>query len=103
MNVPEHPVVVREALRRLAEEARQRAATVRDGTEEHDFYVGVWTAARDLAGPVPSKVSDLATLRDRSRSFRDGYLKVANMAGAAAGHAPSRFPLPSPDRRPPGP
>lgn len=99
MNVPEQPVIIRDALRRLSEEARQRAGSLPVGSADHDFYVGVITAARDLSGPVPSNAANWAALRDRTPSFRDGYLKVTNMAGAAAGHAPSRFPLPTPDRR----
>ena len=91
-------VVARDALRRLAEEARQRAAAVQVGTVEHDFYAGVLSAARDLSGPAPSNAARASTLRDRPRAFRDGYLKVSNMAAAAVGHAPSRFPLPTPDR-----
>ncbi len=97
---PEPAVIVREALRRLAEEARMRAAALSVGTADHDFYVGVLTAARDLSGPVPSRAASASALRDRSPAFRDGYLKVSNMAGAAAGHAPTRFPLPTPDHRP---
>ncbi len=92
-------MIMRDALRRLAEEARQRAGSVPVGTEEHDFYVGVVTAAQDLSGPVLTKAASPSALKDRSPSFRDGYLKVSNMAGAAAGRAPARFPLPSPDRR----
>lgn len=98
MNIHEPPVIIREALRRLAEEARQRAGSLPADSTEHDFYVGVQAAAQDLAGPVPSKATDPSTLKDRSAAYRDGYLKVSNMAGAAVGHAPSRFPLPSPDR-----
>ncbi len=94
---PEPAVIAREALRRLAEEARQRAATVGVGTAEHDFYVGVLSAARDLSGPARSNVASASALRDRPPSFRDGYLKVSNMAAAAVGHAPTRFPLPTPD------
>ena len=94
---PEPAVIAREALRRLAEEARQRAATVQVGTPEHDFYVGVLSAARDLSGPAPSNAARPSALRDRTPAFRDGYLKVSNMAAAAVGHAPSRFPFPTPD------
>lgn len=101
MNVHEPQFIIRDALRRLAEEARQRAGALPTGTAEHDFYVGVITAAQDLAGPVPSKAANWSALRDRSAAFRDGYLKVSNMAGAAVGHAPPRFPLPTPDRRQP--
>lgn len=101
MNVHEPPYILHEALRRLAEEARLRAGALPVGTTEHDFYVGVITAAQDLAGPVPSRAADRSVLKDRSPAFRDGYLKVSSMAGAAIGHAPPRFPLPTPDRRPP--
>lgn len=97
---PEPPVIVRDALRRLAEEARQRAAALNVGSSEHDFYAGVLNAARDLSGPAGSDAARASALRDRSPAFRDGYLKVSNMAAAAAGHAPSRFPLPTPDRHP---
>lgn len=101
MNVHEPQYILRDALRRLAEEARLRAGALPLGTAEHDFYVGVITAAQDLAGPAPSRAADRSALEGRSPAFRDGYLKVSNMAGAAIGHSPPRFPLPTPDRRPP--
>ncbi len=95
MMTHEPPFIMHTALRRLAEEARQRLAALEPNAEERDFYVGVMTAAEDLsrtghAAPRP--------LRNESRQFRDGYLEVSNLVTAAAGHAPSRLPLPTPHR-----
>jgi len=81
------------ALRQLAEEARQRLAVLEAQAPERDFYVGVMTAAEDIArsGGVASRPGH----RD-SPAFRDGYLKVSSLVGAASGHVPHRFPLPVP-------
>ncbi len=93
MTVPEPPVVMHAALRRLAEEARQRLAALEPKAQEREFYVGVMTAAEDLARTGRAAVRPVER---ESRAFRDGYLEVSNLVAAAAGHVPSRFPLPTP-------
>lgn len=95
MMTNEPAFVMHTALRRLAEEARQRLAALEPDAAERDFYVGVMTAAEDLARTGHGAPR---TLRNESPQFRDGYLDVTNMVGAAAGHAPSRLPLPTPNR-----
>lgn len=87
----EPPVIMHSALRRLAEEARQRAASLEAAAPEHDFYVGVITAAEDL-----SRHGNVRPLTHEKPQFRDGYLAVANMVAAGSGHTPSRLPLPTP-------
>lgn len=89
----EPPFIMHAALRRLAEEARQRLAALEPNAEERDFYVGVMTAAEDLARSGHAVPRPLG---NESRQFRDGYLEVSSLVGAAAGHAPSRLPLPTP-------
>ncbi len=91
----EPPFILHTALRRLHEEARQRLAALEPGAEERDFYVGVMAATDDLARTGHAAPRPLG---HESRDFRDGYLEVTNMVSAAAGHTPSRLPLPTPYR-----
>ena len=79
MNSNEPPVALRNALRQLAQEATQRAASVAAGTAEHSFYVGVSTAAQDRLNPVHRDVRDEAWLERETLAFRDGYLKASNL------------------------
>ena len=95
MTIQETPVALRSALRQLREEARQRAASVENGASEHDFYVGVLTAADDRMHPERRDIHDQAWLDRQAYSFRDGYLKTSDLIGAATGHVPFRFPLPA--------
>lgn len=95
MTVPEPPVVMHTALHRLAEEARQRLAALEPRAPEREFYVGVMTAADDLARTGRAAVRPVD---HESPAFRDGYLQVSNLVAAAVGHVPSRFPLPTPHR-----
>ena len=95
MTTHEPAFIMHSALRRLADEARQRLAGLEPHAEEREFYLGVIAAAEDLsraghAAPRP--------IGHHSRQFRDGYLEVSNLVGAAAGHTPSRLPLPTPQR-----
>lgn len=87
----EPPVLMRSALRHLAEEARQRLALLEAGAPERAFYVGVMTAAEDLARHGTAR-----PLSHEKPAFREGYMQVVNLVGAAAGHPPSRLPLPTP-------
>jgi hypothetical protein len=87
----EHAVLMRTALRRLAEEARHRLASLEPEGREHDFYVGVMMAAEDLA-----RRGSVRSVSQESPSFREGYLQVTDLVAAAAGHTPSRLPLPTP-------
>lgn len=91
----EPPVLMHMALRRLAEEARQRLAGLESSAGERDFYVGVMTAAEDLARTGHAEVR---SLRNESPAFREGYLEVSNLVGAAVGRTPLRLPLPTPTR-----
>jgi len=95
MTIEETPVTLRSALRQLRHEAMQRAASVETGTTEHDFYVGVQTAADDRMHPERRDTHDLAWLDRQVHSFRDGYLKTSDLIGASIGHVPFRFHLPA--------
>lgn len=95
MTIQETPVALRSALRQLREDARQRAASVETGTSEHDFYVGVLTAAEDRMHPERRDIHDQTWLDRQVYSFRDGYLKTSDLIGASTGHIPFRFHLPS--------
>lgn len=95
MTIQETPVALRSALLQLREEARQRAASVETGTSEHDFYVGVLTAAEDRMHPERRDTHNQGWLDRQVHSFRDGYLKTSDLIGASAGHVPFRFPLPA--------
>ena len=95
MSIQEPPIALRNTLHQLAEEARQRAASVPAGTADHDFYVGVITAAEDRLHPARQDAHDEAWLARQGPSFRDGYLKASDLISAAAGHTPLHFPLPS--------
>lgn len=103
MDGRENPALMLQGLDRLHDEAMQRAAAMPVGSAEHDFYVGVVAAARDLRSPAHPDVSRPSQLAGRPPSFKDGYIKVADMVGAAAGRAPSRFPLPAFDMAGPTP
>ena len=95
MTIHEPPVTLRNALRQLGEDARRQAASVMAGTGEHDFYVGVLTAAEDRMHPERLDAHDEAWLERQECSFRDGYLKASNLIGASAGHVPFHFQLPA--------
>ena len=93
MTHQEPPVVMHAALRQLAEEARHRLAALEPRAPEREFFVGVMTAAEDLSRPGHTVMRPLG---HESPSFREGYLEVADLVGAAAGHTPPRLPLPTP-------
>ena len=95
MTIEETPETLRSALRQLRHEAMQRAASVETGSNEHDFYVGVLTAAEDRMHPERRDTHDLAWLDRQVHSFRDGYLKTSDLIGASIGHIPFRFHLPT--------
>ncbi len=94
MAYQEPPLIMNRALRQLAEEARHRLASLDAHAPERDFYLGVMTAAEDLSRPGHATVRPID---HESVLFRDGYLEVSNLVGAAAGHTPSRLPLPTPN------
>ena len=102
MSARDNPALMLQALDRLRDDALQRAATVPIGSAEHDFYSGVVAAARDLRSPARPDMSRPSMMTGRSPSFREGYLRVADMVGAATGHPPVRFPLPFFDMAGPG-
>ncbi len=88
-------LVLRNAIRQLAHEARRAAATVKDGSPAHDFYVGVETAAKRRLEPGLAAM-DPPDLAHRSTAFRDGYLEAAALIGVAATReAPLHLPLPA--------
>ncbi len=92
-------VVLRNALRQLAAEARRTAALLRAGSAEHEFYVGVQRAAEERLSPALA-AADRADLERRSPAYRDGYLETSTLIGmAATGAAPVRFRLPTFDAR----
>ena len=95
MTFQETSVTLRSALLQLREEARQRAASVETGTSEHDFYVGVLTAAEDRMHPERRDTHNQEWLDRKVHSFRDGYLKTSDLIGASTGHVPFRFHLPA--------
>ncbi len=92
-------VVMRNALRQLAGEARRVAALLHVGSADHDFYVGVQRAAEERLSPGLA-AGDRSDLDRRSPAFREGYLKTSTMiAEAATATTPLRFRLPVPDAR----
>lgn len=102
MSARENQALMLQALDRLSDVALHRAAAAPAGSAEHDFYAGVVAAARDLRSPGHPDLGRPSQMTGRSPSFREGYLKVADMVGAAAGRSPSRFPLPFFDAAGPG-
>lgn len=86
-------LVLLNAVRQLAADARRTAARLEPGSPEHDFYEGVQAgAARHLQPGLMAGEPDL----DRRRpAFRDGYLEASTIIGvAASGTPPLRLPLP---------
>ena len=83
----------RNALRQLAEEARQRLAAMDAHAAERDFFLGVQMAAEDLCR---SDHAPARSLDHESPAFKDGYLEVSAINAAASGHTPLRLPLPTP-------
>ncbi len=92
-------VVLRNALRQLADEARRVAALLHVGSADHDFYVGVQRAAEERLSPGLA-ASDRSDIDRRSPAFREGYVKASTMiAEALTLTTPIRFRLPVLDAR----
>lgn len=96
MSAQEPVVLLRRALRQLAEDARYEAALFPVGTSTHDFYWGVRTAAEDRLNAHRADVHDEAWMERQAPAFREGYLKARNLMASTAGRAPTRFHLPVP-------
>jgi hypothetical protein len=94
-------LVLRNAVSGLAAEARQAAAGVRDGTADHDFYVGVASAADRRIHPGLISADDEAWLARQTPPFRDGYLEASTLIATAAADPPAHLPLPVPGSRGP--
>ncbi len=83
------------ALRRLADEARQAAARVPLGVPDHDFYAGVASAAEHHLHAGRLAVEDPAWLERQPVAFRDGYLEAMSIIAAAARSSLFHLPLPT--------
>ena len=95
MVMPGMVVALRSALRALAEEARNRAASVEAGSEDHDFYVGVMAAVEDHLHLENVPVHGDAWLSRQSAAFADGYSKATILIASAGSNPPQRLPLPA--------
>ena len=102
MSTQEPPVVLHNALRQLAEEARREAVLLPMGSPEHAFYEGVAAAAENRLHLAQSELHDDRWLAAQISYFREGYLKASDVI-AAAGHAPVRLYLPRPHHQYPTP
>ncbi len=69
MSVTEPTIVLRNALRQLANDARSQASSVEMDSPHHSFYVGVMTAAQDQLHPVRADHHDEAWLAHESRTL----------------------------------
>ena len=96
MSIHEPPIVLRNALRTLADQARAEAALLDICDPEHAFYSGVVTAAEDRLRPHVADIHDEVWLARESRPFRDGYLKASNVIANAEPNQ-LRFMLPTYD------
>jgi hypothetical protein len=87
------------AARRLAEEARNEAASYPMHSDEWQFYVGVERAAQDALHVDVQLLrgEDPEWLRHEPAAFREGYLKASALfAGAMTmPEPPLRLPLPA--------
>lgn len=98
MSLQEPPVVLRNALRILADQARNEAALLDLCDPEHAFYSGVVAAAEDRLRPEVAGIHDETWLARESAPFRDGYLKASDVI-AHAGPDPVRLMVPAFDPR----
>jgi hypothetical protein len=95
MSMEDVPLVLKNALRQLSDEARAEAARVPMTSPVRAFYTGVVTAAEDRLRPVRQDSHGTAWLDAEDPAFREGYLTASSVI-AAAGHAPLRLLLPHP-------
>ncbi len=95
MGIVEPPMMLRNALRRLADDARREAAMVGMETELHAFYMGVVAATEDRIHPAMGDIHGEKWLQSEKPAFRDGYVKARHVI-ASAGPAPVRLHLPAP-------
>lgn len=101
MSDDQAPVAVLPSLlRRLASEARQKAALLAMSDPQHSFYAGVAAAADDRLHPASAAIHDEQWLTKENSAFRDGYVKARQVI-AHAGPQAIRLMLPTPDRRGP--
>ena len=71
------------AIRHLADEARDACAHVALGTPEHDFYAGVLSAAERHLHAGRVAVDDERWLDHEPALFRDGYLEASTAISMA--------------------
>lgn len=95
MSMQEVPLVLQNALRQLAAEARAEGALVPVESPAHAFYAGVAAAAEDRLHPARQDSHYQAWLDAERPAFREGYLKAASVI-ATSGHAPVHLLLPHP-------
>ncbi len=93
MSMQEVPLVLQNALRQLAAEARAEGALVPVESPAHAFYAGVAAAAEDRLHPARQDSHYQAWLDAERPAFREGYLKAASVI-ATSGHAPVHLLLP---------
>jgi len=82
------------ATRELARAARRTAASKPLGSEEHDFYAGVNSAAESRLHPGRAAADDRTWLARHPRAFRDGYMKAEALISVAVATGASHVPLP---------
>ena len=93
-DAPVGDVVLLNAVRQLASDARQAAALLRLDAPEHEFLAGVQHAAQRRLQPGLAAIEP-PDLDRRSRPFQDGYLRATTLIGlAASGTSPLHFALP---------
>jgi hypothetical protein len=97
MNSGDSPVVLRTALRNLAEDARREAALVRLDSDDHDFYEGVMAAAEDRLHLEMLGPHDESWLGRAKPAFREGYTKTSAVIASVHGDPPHHLSLPTRD------
>lgn len=74
---------LRSALLELANEAMHKAARTPLGSQEHDFYWGVASAAETRLRPARAAADDPAWLDRQPSAFRDGFLQASALIASA--------------------
>ena len=95
METREPDLVLRNAIKRLADEAMNAAAVVALGSAEHDFYSGVRSAAERHLHPGLAAINDLEWLDREPPAFRNGYLEASTLIAMAPAKAAMQLPLPA--------
>ena len=99
----EHEVrrsMLKEALRGVMEEARERSASLADGSPDRHFYLGVALAAADQVHPETAGARAPGWLEEEDLALREGYLAMESRIAALvmSDELPVRVRLPDPER-----